>query len=79
MSSDKFGIDGRSLQLDEILLEGKNVEKVLEISSVDGLVSFGADGATLKMVDEAPAIRSRLTEVEFGNRKSKPTEHWLAY
>ena len=47
--------------------------------TVDGLVSFGADGATSKTVDEAPAIRSRLTEVELGNRKSKPTEHWLAY
>ena len=29
MPSDEFGIDGRSLQLDEILLEENNVENVL--------------------------------------------------
>ena len=37
MSSNQFGTDGRSLQLDETLLEGNNVNKVLGTSLVDGL------------------------------------------
>ena len=79
MSSNQFGTDGRSLQLDEKLLEENNVDKVLGTSSGDGLVNFEADEAASKTVDEAPAVRSRLTEVESGKRKSKPTEHWLGY
>ena len=80
MSSNQFGIDGRSLQLDETLLEENNMEKVLGRSLVDGLVDFAADEATSKIAnDGAPAIRSRLAEIEPGKRKSKPTERWLAY
>ena len=79
MSSNQFGNDGRSLQLDETLLEENNGNKVLGTSSVDGLVNFEADGATSKIVNEAPAVRSRLTEEESGKRKRKPTERWLAY
>ena len=79
MSSNQFGNDGISLQLDETLLEENNGNKVLGTSSVDGLVNFEADGATSKIVNEAPAVRSRLTEEESGKRKSKPTERWLAY
>ena len=37
ISSNQFGTDGRSLQLDETLLEGNNVNKVLGTSLVDGL------------------------------------------
>ena len=36
MSSNQFGTDGRSLQLDETLLEEKHVHKVLGTSLVDG-------------------------------------------
>ena len=36
MSSNQFGTDGRSLQLDETLLEEKHVHKVLGNSLVDG-------------------------------------------
>ena len=49
-------------------------------TSVDGLVNFEADKAASKIVDDrAPAVRNRLAEIEPGKRKSKPTEHWLAY
>ena len=79
MSSNQFGTDGRSLQLDETLLEENNVDKVLGTSLVDGL-NFEADEAISKIVDDgAPAVRSRLAEIEPGKRKSKPTERWLAY
>ena len=79
ISSNQFGTDGRSLQLDETLLEENNVDKVLGTSLVDGL-NFEADEATSKIVDDgAPAVRSRLAEIEPGKRKSKPTERWLAY
>ena len=79
MSSNQFGTDGRSLQLDETLLEENNVDKVLGTSLVDGL-NFEADEAISKIVDDgAPAVRSRLAEIEPGKRKSKPTECWLAY
>ena len=79
MSSDQFGSDGRSLQLDETLLEENNADKVLGTSLVDGL-NFEADEATSKIVDDgAPEIRSRLAEIEPGKIKSKPTEHWQAY
>ena len=62
MSSDQFGSDGRSLQLDETLLEESNVDKVLG-TLVDGL-NFEADEATSKIVDdEALLIRSRLAEI----------------
>ena len=62
MSSDQFGSDGRSLQLDETLLEESNVVKVLG-TLVDGL-NFEADEATSKIVDdEALLIRSRLAEI----------------
>ena len=44
----QFGTDGRSLQLDETLLEESNVEKVLRTLLVDGLVNFEADEATSK-------------------------------
>ena len=37
MSSNQFGTDGRSLQLDETLLEENNVDKVLGTSLVDEL------------------------------------------
>ena len=46
--SNQFGTDGRSLQLDETLLEESNVEKVLGTLLVDGLVNFEADEATSK-------------------------------
>ena len=36
MSSNQFGTDGRSLQLDETLLEENNILKVLGTSLVDG-------------------------------------------
>ena len=80
MWSNQFGTDGRSLQLDEALLEESNVDKVPRTSVVDGLVNFGADEATSKIVDDgAPAVRGRLTEIEPGKRKSKPVKRWLAY
>ena len=69
--------DGRSLQSDETLLEENNVNKVLKTSLVDRLVDFEADKATSKRADEAPAVRSRLEEVESGKRRSKPTECWF--
>ena len=78
ISSNQFGTDGRSLQLDETLLEENNVDKVLGTSLVDGL-NFEADEAISKIVDGAPAVRSRLAEIEPGKRKSNPTECWLAY
>ena len=79
MSSNRFDTDGKSFQLDETLLEENNVDKVLGTSLVDGL-NFEADEATSKIVDDgAPAVRSRLAEIEPGKRKSKPTERWLAY
>ena len=59
MPSNQFGTDKRSLQLDETLLEENNVDKVLGTSLVDGLVNFEADEATSKIVDRAPAVRSR--------------------
>ena len=37
MSSNQFGTDGRSLQLDETLLEENNVDRVLGTSLVDEL------------------------------------------
>ena len=62
MSSDQFGSDGRSLQLDKTLLEESNVDKVLG-TLVDGL-NFEADEATSKIVDDgALLIRSRLAEI----------------
>ena len=62
MSSDQSGSDGRSLQLDETLLEESNVDKVLG-TLVDGL-NFEADEATSKIVDDgALLIRSRLAEI----------------
>ena len=62
MSSDQFGSDGRSLQLDKALLEESNVDKVLG-TLVDGL-NFEADEATSKIVDDgALLIRSRLAEI----------------
>ena len=65
MSSNQFRTDGRSLQLDETLLEENNVDKAL---------------GTSKIVDDgAPAVRGRLAQIEPGKRKGKPTEHWLAY
>ena len=80
MSSDQFGTDDRSLQLDEALLEENNVDKVLGTSLVDGLVNFEADEAISKIVDDgAPAVRSRLAKIEPGKRESKPTECWLVY
>ena len=79
MSSNRFDTDGKSFQLDETLLEENNVDKVLGTSLVDGL-NFEVDEATSKIVDDgAPAVRSRLAEIEPGKRKSKPTERWLAY
>ena len=79
MSSNRFDTDGKSFQLDETLLEENNVDKVLGTSLVDGL-NFEADEAISKIVDDgAPAVRSRLAEIEPGKRKSKPTERWLAY
>ena len=79
ISSNQFGTDGRSFQLDETLLEENNVDKVLGTSLVDGL-NFEVDEATSKIVDDgAPAVRNRLAEIEPGKRKSKPTERWLAY
>ena len=56
------------------------INLVLGTSLVDGLVNFEADKAASKIVDDrAPAVRNRLAEIEPGKRKSKPTEHWLAY
>ena len=79
MSSNQFGTDGRSLQLDETFLEENNVNKFLGTSLVDRL-NFEADEATSKIVDDgAPAVRSRLAEIEPGKRKSKPTDCCLAY
>ena len=49
-SSNQFGTDGRSLQLDETLLGENNVEKVLG-TLVDGL-NFEADESTSKVVDD---------------------------
>ena len=43
MSSNQFGTDGRSLQLNGTLLEENNMDKVLGTSLVDGLVNFVAD------------------------------------
>ena len=43
------------------------------------MINFEADEATSKIVDGAPAVRRRLTEIELEKRKSKPTERWLAY
>ena len=63
--------------MDVTLLE-ENVEKVPGTSLVDGL-NFEADEAISKIVDGAPAVRSRLPEIEPGKRKSNPTECWLAY
>ena len=78
MPSSQFGTDGRSLQLDETLFEENNVNKALG-TLVDGL-NFEADEATSKIVDDgAPAVRSRLAEIEPGKRKTKQTECWLAY
>ena len=63
MSSNQFGTDRRSIQLDETLLEENNVDKVLGTSLVDGL-NFEADEATSKIVDDgAPLVRSRLAEI----------------
>ena len=71
MSSNQLGTDERSLQLDETLLEENNVDKALRTSLADGL-NFEADEATSKIVDDgAPAVRSRLAEIELGKRKSK--------
>ena len=79
ISSNQFGTDGRSLQLDVTLLEENNVDKVPGTSLVDGL-NFEADETISKIVhDGAPAVRSRLAEIEPGKRKSNPTECWLAY
>ena len=79
MSSNQYGTNGRSIQLDEPLLEENNVDKVLGTSLVDRL-NFEVDEAISKIVDDgAPAVRSRLAETEPGKRKSKPTECWLAY
>ena len=79
ISSNQFRTDGRSLQLDVTLLEENNVDKVPGTSLVDGL-NFEADQAISKIVDDgAPAVRSRLAEIEPGKRKSNPTECWLAY
>ena len=65
--------------MDETLLKESNVDKVLG-TLVDGLVNFEADEARSKIVvDEAPAVRIRLVEIEPGKRESKPTEYWLAY
>ena len=63
--------------MDVTLLE-ENVDKVPGTSLVDGL-NFEADEAISKIVDGAPAVRSRLPEIEPGKRKSNPTECWLAY
>ena len=52
MSSNRFGTDGRSLQLDETLLEENKEDKVLTASSVDGLVNFEENEATSKIVDD---------------------------
>ena len=51
--------------MDETLLEENNVDKALGTSTI--------------VDDGAPAVRSRLAEIEPGKRKVKPTEHWLAY
>ena len=74
MSSNQFGTDGRSLQLDETLIEENNVDKIHGTSLVNEL-NFEADEATSKIVvDRAPAVRSRLVKIESGKRKGKPTE-----
>ena len=66
--------------MDETLLEENNVDTILGKSLRDGLVNFEAKEATPKLVDDgAPAVRSRLAEIEPGKRKSRPTECWLAY
>ena len=52
LSSNQFGTDGRSLQLDETLLEESKEDKVLGPSSVDGLVNFEANEATSNIVDD---------------------------
>ena len=73
MSSNQFVTDGKSLQLDETLLEENNVDKVLGTSLVDEL-NFEADEAASKIFDDgAPAVRSRLAEIGPRKRKSKPT------
>ena len=78
MSSNQFGTDGSSLQLNETLLEENNVEKILG-TLLDGL-NFEADEAASKIEDDGtPAVRSRLAEIEPGKRKSKPTDCCLAY
>ena len=78
MSSNQFVTDGKSLQLDETLLEENNVDKVLGTSLVDEL-NFEADEAASKIFDDgAPAVRSILAEIGPGKRKRKPTERWLA-
>ena len=65
--------------MDETLLEENNVDKVLGTSLLDGL-NVEINEATSKIVDDgAPAVRSRMTEIEAGKRKIKPTECWLAY
>lgn len=40
ISSNQFGTDKRSLQLDETILEVNNVDKLLGTRSVDGLVNL---------------------------------------
>ena len=66
--------------MDEILLEENNVDTVLGTSLRDGLVNFEAEEATSKLVDDgAPAVRSRLAQIEPGKRKRRPTECLLAY
>ena len=66
--------------MDETLLEENNVDTILGKSLRDGLVNFEAEEATPKLVDDgAPAVRSRLAEIEPGKRKSKPTDCCLAY
>ena len=37
ISSNQFGTDGRSLQLNETLLEENNVDKILGTSLLDGI------------------------------------------
>ena len=40
ISSNQFGTDRRSLQLDETILEVNNVDKLLGTRSVDGLINL---------------------------------------
>ena len=55
------------------------MDKVLGTSLLDGL-NVEINEATSKIVDDgATAVRSRMTEIEAGKRKIKPTECWLAY